>query len=175
MVDSQTGWVNSFLPELVSGRGTARRSRAVEGQASARFRHNPAYDRIKIIEKVARGDTKRLNSSGAQPFVASCVPGWSVASRMDFAVDFNGQPSIAAKRIENIRSGWMLASEFEPTWVLPEHLPQKHLRERHLTAKMASVSHSPLSGLRRDILEHEPCPSTVLRTVPLPETSSGRS
>ena len=46
----------SILPELASGRGTARR--VVEGQSRYGFGHNPAKDRIHIAENVGSGNAE---------------------------------------------------------------------------------------------------------------------
>jgi hypothetical protein len=67
----------------------------------------------------------------------------------------------------------MLPTELETIRSAAKRLPKYHFRKRHLAAEATRVPSGSLSSLRCNVLEHGP--STVLRTVPLPEASSGRN
>jgi hypothetical protein len=165
----------SFLPELVSGRGTTRRSRVVEGQARGRLGDDPVNNSVRILEEFNSRNTKRFNSSGMKPLIPSGVMCRPVPPGMGFAVDLNREASIAAEEVENIRPRRMLAAEFQAVRFLAEHLPKDHFGQSHLTPKVTRVFCRGLPRFRRDVFQHGYCPSTMLRLVPLPETSSGRN
>src|SRR3546814_1599858 len=56
-----------FLPELVSGRGTVRRSRMVEGQPRLRGRDNPPHDTVQIAKHLACGNPHRRDTVRLEP------------------------------------------------------------------------------------------------------------
>jgi hypothetical protein len=161
-----------ILPELGSGRGTARRSRVVEGQARRRFVNNPPQHRVRVVEHGSCRNTQRLNSNRLQPFVTRGISLRTVAARMGLTVDLHGKPGIAAEKIEHISACRMQPAELQPGRALAEPMPEDHFGKGHLTPQPARVGCGTRSRLRCDVFEHGP--STVLRTVPLPETSSGR-
>jgi hypothetical protein len=164
----------SILPELVSGRGTARRSRVVEGQPQDRLRDNSAHYGIKVRKHLASRDSQSLDSSGTEPRVSRGVSLGSTATVMRFSVELDGEPRIAAEEVEIVRPGRMLASELQTCGSGSKHLPEEHFREAHFAAQAACLPNRSSSASWRDVLEHGVGPSTMLRMVPLPETSSGR-
>jgi hypothetical protein len=68
----------------------------------------------------------------------------------------------------------MLAPKFEPAGLPPKGLPDHHFRERHICTKVARAPYRLCPSFWRNVSEHSVSPSTMLRMVPLPETSSGR-
>ena len=160
----------SFLPELVSGRGTARRSRVVEGQAGADFGDDAAQNRVGVPQDFYRRDAQGCDAGLKQPGVALRP----VAPVMRFTVYFDRQAGVAAKEIEAVRPGGMLPTEFYTSLLFAKDPPEDHLRQRHFTPKATRVANSAFSSLRCDVPEQGAGPSTMLRMVPLPETSSGR-
>jgi hypothetical protein len=173
-VESQARCVRSILPGLASGRGTARHSRVVEGQARCRLIDDPLNYDVGIIEDFVSSYPKSFNSGGEQPCISSCVPRRTIASGVGLAIDFNRQTRVTAEEVENVLSGGMLSTEFETAGPTAKRLPKYHFRKRHLASKPTSVPSRSFLRLRCNVLEHQPGPSTMLRMVPLPETSSGR-
>jgi hypothetical protein len=166
---------SSFLPELVSGRGTARRSRVVEGQARTRFGNDPAQDRIKVPENLGRRNPQRRNPATSQPGIPSRIARRSLPKTMRLAIHLDREPCIAAVEIETERTGRMLVTKLEPGRPLAQFSPQQRLGQAHRTTPRSRSLHGVPAPFRRMILEHRTCPSTMLRMVPLPETSSGRN
>jgi hypothetical protein len=164
----------SFLPELVSGRGTARQSRVVEGQPGCRFGNDATDDPVGVPQYLHCRNTKRRNPGPKKPRIARFVAQGAVAASMGFAVDFDSQPRVAAEKVENERPGRMLAAKFEAGWALSERLPNLHLWHAHFSAKASRAANGDRAGLWCDVFEHASGPSTMLRMVPLPEKSSGR-
>ena len=101
----------SILPELVSGRGTSRRSRMVEGQPRGGLRRNPTQHRIRVAENIGRRNPQRLNPGRSQPPIPGRIPLRSVTPRVGLSIHFYRQPRIAAEEIQNVRPGGMLAAE----------------------------------------------------------------
>jgi hypothetical protein len=93
---------------------------------------------------------------------------------MRFPVDLNRQPCVAAEEVEHIGPGGVLPAKLEAARSSPKPMPEDHLRKGHLAPQMPRISRRARSRLWREILQHWRHPSTVLRTVPLPEASSGR-
>src|SRR5213082_2438703 len=91
---------------------------------------------------------------------------------MRLAIHFDCQSCIAAEEVDDIRPGGMLSPKFESVGTLSKPMPENHFWQRHLASKLARALRRARSCLGGNILQHDP--STVLRTVPLPETSSGR-
>ena len=164
----------SILPELASGRGTARRSRVVEGQARRCFVDDPAKHRIGISKHLNSGNSQRLDAGRTKPGVARLVPLGPISARVRFAVDLERESGIAAEEIEHERSSGMLAAELQPGRTLPQPMPERNFWEGHLATQAPGIACRPRASLWRDVLEHWLDPATMLRMVPLPETSSGR-
>ena len=162
----------SILPELASGRGTIPRRGMVEGQTCAHFSFDPPPHGVRVIEHVSCGDPKGFNARFAKPPVALDVVLRAVTSRVSLAIDFDRQTRVAAEEVENVRTGWMLPTELHAIRPLPQPLPKNDLGKRHLAPQLPSSRRGSWPGFWRDVFQHGP--STVLRTVPLPETSSGR-
>jgi hypothetical protein len=160
---------SSFLPENVSGRGTARRSRVVEGQACLGLGHDVTANRVQIQQNIGCSDAQCFNACGTQPYVPCPITGRTVPAPMKLPIDFDGQAAIAAEKIQNIRACRMLPAELDALRPLPQLLPQQDFRQGHLASPFARQPY----GLSRSA-QHRISPSTMLRMVPLPETSSGR-
>ena len=163
-----------ILPELVSGRGTSRRSRMVEGQACRGFVNYPSKHRVRIVQNVARCDAQRPDPDRFEPSISCPVTDRLIASRVSYAIDFDGQPRVSAKEINDVRTARMLTAKLEATRSLTQPTPENYFRKTHLSPKLACFDRRAGASFRRDVFEHPLFPSTVLRTVPLPETSSGR-
>ena len=94
------GLLSSFLPELVSGRGTARR--VVEGETLHAGRNDPLNHGTQIGQHFTRRNAQGRNASLRKPRIARRVTSWPVTHAMPFAVDFNGKVRIVAKEVEHI-------------------------------------------------------------------------
>jgi len=166
----------SFLPELVSGRGTARRSRVVEGQSRTCSNDNVLDHAGQILEHLDRWYPQSRNTNVAKPCVPSRILRRPIATSMRLPVNFDRQSGIATEEIEaEFPPRRSLTPKFQPARTLSKFLPKQHLRQRHLTSEAAGLPHRVNSALWCRVLEHRFCPSTMLRMVPLPEPSSGRN
>jgi len=165
----------SILPELVSGRGTAPRSWVVEGQPRTRLRNDAAHDRVEIAEDLLRRYAQGRDAMREELGVPSCIHSWTLSSPMRFAIDLDREPRVAAVEVETECARRMLVPEFEPRRPLPQQPPQQHFGQAHGPSPTPRALHGAPATLRRMILEHRESPSTMLRMVPLPETSSGRN
>jgi len=154
----------SFLPELVSGRGTARRSRVVEGQSRPGSRDNVLDHARQIPQHLARRYPHGRHTRLPQPSVTSSIPSRPVATSMRLAIDLDRQPRVAAEKVEaQFPPRRPLTPKLQPTWAFAQFLPEQHLRQRHLAAKPARLPDSSSLPFRCDISVHNPCPSTMLR------------
>ena len=135
----------SILPELVSGRGTTRQCRVVEGQFGlCLFNYGAKYS-FCVTKHRCRRKPHRLDPRFLKPPVARIVASESVSTLMHFPIDFDGETRVAAEEIQ----------------------------DTHIAARRARLSHCAPASLWCNVLEHGP--STMLRMVPLPKTSSGRN
>jgi hypothetical protein len=166
---------NLILPELASGRGTARRSRVVEGQAHSRASDDVSKDCVDILEDLPRGYPEGVDFSSGKPGVARCIPPRPISKGVGFPIDFDREPGIAAEEVENIGPAWMLSAELHSLRLMSQALPKNHLRQGHRLPKDPCVLNAVGSRFGCNIFEHPEGPSTMLRMVPLPETSSGRN
>ena len=171
---SGSSWSHSFLPELVSGRGTARRSRVVEGQACSRRIDDIRRAGFSIAHYIGSWNAKRFDSGRREEGIPPCVAAWPVAHIVRDTIDLDAQSCIAAIEIENEIITTVLTSEFEAIGARLKYAPQQHFRKRHLSAQSAGFPNGAGGRFRCNIPEHRIHPSTMLRMVPLPETSSGR-
>lgn len=103
-----------ILSELVSGRGTGRRSRMVEGQARDRLAHDPPKHRICIFSQRIGGYSQRLDACRPKPFITSRVSLRTVPAIVRLTVKFDGESRIAAEEIEDIGIRRMLTAKLEP-------------------------------------------------------------
>jgi hypothetical protein len=165
----------SVLPELVSGRGTAQRSGVVEGQARRCFIDDPAENRIGTFENVSGRNGQCLDPGFAEPIVSCLIALRSMSARMSLAIDFDRQASVAAEEIKHEGTSRMLPPELQSGGTLPQPMPQENFRETHLPAQVSSLAAGACARIGRDILKRRLYPSTMLRMVPLPQTSSGRT
>ena len=156
-----------ILPEIVSGRGTARR--VVEGQARRCRVQHVRHDRIEIAQNIARRDTQRFDPM----FGEQCVTtGVALGPRFKFMcrpIDFDAQPLLSAVEIQDVRTSRMLPTKFEAVGAGAKLRPQRNFGERHRTPKLARASDS----LAR-FAQPRACPATMLCMVPLPKQSLGR-
>ena len=146
----------SILPELASGRGTARR--VVEGQSRPRFNHNPAKDRIHIAENVGSGNAERPDPCCLKPSVPFVVPLRPITTRMRCSIHFDRQPGIAAVEVQNIRARRMLTPELEALGTLTKRLPEDDLGQSHLSPKAARATRGRRPRLWCNIFQHTPPP-----------------
>ena len=163
-------WV---LPELASGRGTARQRRVVEGQSCSSRSNDRIENRPDVTKNFRRRYPEGLYSGGSHPPVASRVSAGSVAAIMDLAVNFDRQTGIAAEKVQDVGAAGMLAAKLQAVRPLSQRLPEHDLGKGHFATQPACRADASLSSFRCDVLKHF-CPSTMLRMVPLPEPSSGR-
>ena len=162
------------LLELVSGRGTARPSRVVEGQSRLCFRTYVGHDSFQIRHHLTGRNPKRCNTRIGKPLVPSFVPLCPFAKVMGASINLNRQPRIAAEEVQNIDTAGVLPAEFQSAGPFPEFPPQQHFRQRHFPAQLSRPVDPARLRFGRNVSKHVNSPSTMLRMVPLPETSSGR-
>jgi hypothetical protein len=165
-----------FLPELVSGRGTARRSRGVEGCALPNTLRNEEQNTLEVVQNIGGRNAQRLDPARAKPSIPGSITSRPIAPRVRLAIHFDAKLRPIAVEIERIRSRGMLLAPFKPGLRAAKLLPQQHFGQRHLPPQFAR-SVIGFAGTP----DHLPAPkrrinrSTMLRMVPLPETSSGRN
>ena len=160
---------SSILPELCSGRGTARRSRGVEGQARGRRAQDMRHHRVEFAQHISRRDAQCLDSVFGKKRVSPRISRSLRLETMSLAIDFDAQTGFGAVEIENVRPRRMLATKFQPVRASTKLRPQGHFGERERAAKLACSS----NRLAR-FAQHSACPSTMLCMVPLPKPSLGR-
>lgn len=141
------GQRHSFLPELVSGRRTARRSRVVEGQPRLSRRRNPAHNRLQIIQHIAGRYAQRHNPGCRKPCIPRCVMLRPRAAFVASSVDLDRQSCVAAVKIQNIWSGRVLAAKFQTSRASAQDLPDKHLWQRHCPAQARALRVTPCPAL----------------------------
>jgi len=156
----------SILPELVSGRGTARRSRVVEGESRLRFRENPRNCRVRIIENNSSGNPQSPNAGPSEPSVPRLIAGRIIAHVMRDAVHFDRKPSIATVKVENVRTAGMLPAEFEPAGAFAKFAPKQSLRQRQFSSQLSCAIDASGLGSGRNVFEHCSSPSVSLRELP---------
>jgi hypothetical protein len=166
---------SKLLPELVSGRGTARRSRGVEGCARAGALSNEEQNTVQILENIDCANAQCLDPTLPEPGITPGIPRRSIAPGMRLSIDLDAQLRPVTIEIERVFSGGVLLAPLEASLRSPKLLPQQHFGQRHLPPQCARAPKRfprtpdhPLAPRRRAN------PSTMLRMVPLPETSSGR-
>jgi len=137
------------------------------------FNHDPAENSFGILKQIDGRDSNCFYSRRPEPSITREIPLRPVATRVSLTIDFNCQPRIAAKEVQDIAASRVLPAELQSVWPLTQPMPEYHFGKRHLPAQTARVSRRIGARLRCDVLEHGP--STMLRMVPLPETSSGRN
>jgi len=116
-----------------------------------------------ISQDIGGGYAQHRNALRRQPMGSGRIVAQGIRPVMAAAVHFDGQSNDRAVEIQDIDAGWMLATEFEAVRALAQRLPQQPFRQGHLAAQFTRALHrSAWSG------QHGTCPSTVLRTVPLP-------
>ncbi len=167
--------VTLFLPELVSGRGTARHSRVVEGQTRNASGHYANGNRVQIPQHLKRRNTQRRDAACIEPGITPAIRPGANSAAMPLTIDLDRQSRIAAKEIENVGAARMLPPKLQTARSRSQYLPQQHLRQRHLSAQLPRALYRSERSRWRLISQHRLSPSTMLRMVPLPETSSGRN
>ena len=159
----------SILPELCSGRGTARHRRGVEGRARRRLAKNVPHHGVEIAKDIARGDAQRFDAVCGEQGVPPGISRGPILEAMRLAIDFDAQPRLGAVEIEDIRTRRMLATKFQPVRAGAKLCPQGNFGKREGAAQCSRSSNC----LAR-FAQHSVCPSTMLCMVPLPKQSLGR-
>jgi len=159
----------SILPELRSGRGTARRSRVVEGQAHLCGTHKVRHRRVEVAKDIVRSDPKRSNSMFGEQCISPPISGCSFFEIMCRTIDFDAKSRFGAIEIQDKGTGRMLATKLQSIWASAELGPEGDFGKSQAAAQLARSS-----DCFSRLAQHCVCPSTVLRTVPLPKTSLGR-
>ena len=164
----------SVLPELASGRGTARRSRVVEGEARAGTFHHMRQRRLEIAVDFSGRDAERADTRLCKPGVSHLIALRPISAIMRLSVDLDREPGVCAEEVEDIRPARMLTPELEAARPNRKMSPEQQFRKAH-RASQASRARDPAGSWSRcAVPEHRAAPSTMLRMVLLPETSSGR-
>ncbi len=164
-----------FLPELVSGRGTAWQSRVVEGEPRTRLRLNPGYRARQIGKHQLRRNPQRRDAGNGEPRIARSIPPGPITEAMRTAIDLDRQARIAAIEVQHVRPARMLSAELQATGPFAQFTPQQPFRQAQFSSEATRPVDPAFAWLGRCIPEHWKSPSTTLWVVPLPETSSGRN
>lgn len=159
----------SILPELVSGRGTARRSRGVEGRALCCDMQDVCHHGVEIAQDIARGDPERLDVMRRQNRIPPFIALRPIAKFMRHAINFDAQANLGAVEIKDIGTGRMLATKLQSIRSRSQLRPQSDFGQAQLAAKSARAFY----GLAR-FAQHRPRPSTMLCMVPLTKPSLGK-
>ena len=166
---------SSILPELVSGRGTARRSRVGEGKPRTSCGYNRFRSTIAVAQHFRSPDAKRLNSSLMKPPIADFIVSRSRPVLMRLAVDFHREFCVAAIEIEHVGSARMLPTKLDTVWPRPKHAPQKNLRKAHFPPEPSSLVNRTSSCLRSGIAKHGNPPPPCFARSPSPRQARGES
>ena len=102
-----------ILPKLRLGRGTARRSRAVEGQARPGSLDNAEQHTLHVSKHFSGRDPHREDAMSCQQRVALSVGNRIRTTIMTLAIDPDAKPCGRAVEIERERTGGMLMPEFQ--------------------------------------------------------------
>src|SRR3546814_20197902 len=111
-------------PGLVSGRGTVRRSRMVEGQPRLRGRDHPPHDTVQIAKHLACGNTHRRVTVRLEPPVGPGNAHRPITSPVRLAIDLDRQPRVTTGAIGRTIAFWMLWSRFETRGARPPQPPK---------------------------------------------------
>ena len=158
--------LSSFLPELVSGRGTARRSRVVEGEPRPRFGNDQGQGRRKVIQNRACRNAQGRNARTCEPTISRVIPVRVVTHAVDHAIHLNGKPRIGAIEIQNIRATRVLAAEFQSAGPFAQLTPEQDFRQRHFAPQLSRPADTASARFRRNVFEHRFPPSVSLREPP---------
>jgi hypothetical protein len=141
----------------------------VEGHAYGRDGDDVPNHSIRIAQHIPCGDPQSPDSMHGEQSIPLRVTYRSVAAIMHLTIHLNRKPRRSTVEIEHERPRRMLPPELHTRRSGPQHSPQRNFRHRHGSTQSPRVAHC----LPR-LVEHRAGPSTMLRMVPLPETSSGR-
>ena len=158
----------SFLPELVSGRGTSRRSRMVEGQACHRLLDDISNNAVEVRQNVTGWNSQRRDAGADQPLVTRHIATGPAAARVGFAIDLDRQPCVATKKIENERTGWMLAAEFDSAGSLLEFAPQQSFGKGQRFSEPSRLAERAARGRWRNVFQHSLTPPPCFAWSPSP-------
>ena len=150
--------ISSILPELVSGRGTARRSRVVEGQPRPRGFENPPNDGIHVTQYFRRRNAQRGHPQSCEPRIARFVALRPVAPFMRLPVDLDRKSGVAAKEVEDVATAWVLFPKLETRRSFAQSLPEQDFRKRQFATLLARVPDRARAFLRCNIPQHRPLP-----------------
>jgi hypothetical protein len=118
---------------------------------------------------IAGANPERGYTPFLQPRISNLIPYRVVAQFMGDSVNLDRQFRVGTEEVEDVGSSGMLPTEFESPGALAEPLPEHDFRSRHDPTKSPRFPYGRFGSAK-----HGEVPSTMLRTVPLPETSSGR-
>ena len=148
----------------------------VEGRALARVAGNRNYNTVEIAKNFDRRDSQRRDAVGRQPSIPSRVSRRAISMAMALPVHFDAQLRRVTIEVQRIRTRRMLLSPFMPHSVLSKLFPKQDFRKAELPTVLARLAVGLSISLQHFAGPVSRCarPSTMLRMVPLPETSSGR-
>ena len=149
------GLFPKILPELVSGRGTALRSRVVEGQARNRCPKHSIGFAFNILQYFRCGNAKGFNTLFVKPIVSRHILIRAITKIMRHTINLHRKPRIITIEIENIRTGRMLPPEFQAIRSLPKLLPEHDFRKRHVFTQTPRFADSDGMGFGCVIFQHD--------------------
>jgi hypothetical protein len=136
----------------------------VEGIAALKTGSDNAFDdSIGQLGDLASREAKRFDAVIRKPTRTAFIKRWQPTHVMDHAINLDGESRFRAEKIEDERTGGMLAPKFETAGPLAQPLPENDLGPSHRAAKLASFG----DGLSW-AAEHRAIPLHQLRWSPSP-------
>ena len=163
--------LNSFLPELVSGRGTVRRT--VEGQTRRSLLNDMNEDAIEIRQDLARRYAKGKDPRPCQPKITGGIPLRRFSSRVRFTIDLDRQSCVAAEEIEDVWTGRVLPTKLQRFRTLAQFPPQQTFGQAQRFAQATRFADCPMLRFGRDVLEQRLTPPPCFAWSPSPRQARG--
>ena len=92
---------------------------------------------LKIIENVARSNPERIEAHIPQKRIAPQITLRISAHRMRLAINLDRQPAFETRKINDVAMARKLTAEAQSLGSLTKVVPQHHLWESELAAKLA--------------------------------------
>ena len=111
-----------------TGRGTDRRSRAVEGAPSPTLIDDPRDDAVQIFQHLDRGNSQCLEAPPLEVPVALLVALRPIAATVRLTVDLYGEARLKACKVHRITDLRKLPAELVAAGSTAELLPKEDFR-----------------------------------------------
>jgi hypothetical protein len=101
-------------------------------------RRDRGRNAVSVAEDICRCDVDHAKSVFLQKGMARVIPCRAKRVVVRLPVHFHNQRSLATIEIHDIGADWMLAPKFRANSPSAQTLPERHLRQAHFLAKLAS-------------------------------------